>query len=122
MTTYSSFYPPVRTLMGPGPSDIDPRVLAAMARPTIGHLDPEFITMMDQVKSMLKTVLKTENELTLPVSAPGSAGMEACFVNLVEPGDKVIVCQNGVKTNNLSLLCTIYQPIHRKTFRQRYPR
>ncbi len=96
MTTYSSFYPPVRTLMGPGPSDIDPRVLAAMARPTIGHLDPEFITMMDQVKSMLKTVLKTENELTLPVSAPGSAGMEACFVNLVEPGDKVIVCQNGV--------------------------
>lgn len=96
MTTYRSFYPPVRTLMGPGPSDIDPRVLAAMSRPTIGHLDPEFITMMDQVKSMLKTVLKTENELTLPVSAPGSAGMEACFVNLVEPGDKVIVCQNGV--------------------------
>lgn len=96
MNTYRSFYPPVRTLMGPGPSDIDPRVLAAMSRPTIGHLDPEFITMMDQVKSMLKTVLKTENELTLPVSAPGSAGMEACFVNLVEPGDKVIVCQNGV--------------------------
>ncbi|WP_028300073.1 pyridoxal-phosphate-dependent aminotransferase family protein [Oceanospirillum beijerinckii] len=96
MTTYRSFYPPVRTLMGPGPSDIDPRVLAAMSRPTIGHLDPEFITMMDQVKSMLKTVLKTENELTLPVSAPGSAGMEACFVNLIEPGDKVIVCQNGV--------------------------
>lgn len=92
----SPLYPPVRTLMGPGPSDIDPRVLAAMARPTIGHLDPEFIAMMDQVKEMLKTVLKTSNELTLPVSAPGSAGMEACFVNLVEPGDKVIVCQNGV--------------------------
>lgn len=96
MTTYNSFHPPVRTLMGPGPSDVDPRVLAAMARPTIGHLDPEFIRMMDQVKAMLKAVLKTENELTMPVSAPGSAGMEACFVNLVEPGDKVIVCQNGV--------------------------
>ena len=92
----SSFYPPVRTLMGPGPSDVSPRVLAAMARPTIGHLDPEFIRMMDEVKGMLKKLFKTENELTLPVSAPGSAGMEACFVNLVEPGDKVIVCQNGV--------------------------
>lgn len=94
MTT--SFHPPVRTLMGPGPSDVSPRVLAAMARPTIGHLDPEFIRMMDEIKSMLKSLFKTENELTMPVSAPGSAGMEACFVNLVEPGDKVIVCQNGV--------------------------
>jgi len=72
-----SFYPPVRTLMGPGPSDVNPRILQALARPTIGHLDPEFI-------------------LTLPLSAPGSAGMEAAFVNLIEPGDKVIVCQNGV--------------------------
>ncbi|WP_420553904.1 pyridoxal-phosphate-dependent aminotransferase family protein [Neptuniibacter marinus] len=94
MTT--SFHPPVRTLMGPGPSDVSPRVLAAMARPTIGHLDPEFIRMMDEVKAMLKTCFKTNNELTMPISAPGSAGMEACFVNLIEPGDKVIVCQNGV--------------------------
>ncbi|WP_286238575.1 pyridoxal-phosphate-dependent aminotransferase family protein [Neptuniibacter halophilus] len=94
MTT--SFHPPQRTLMGPGPSDVSPRVLAAMARPTIGHLDPEFIRMMDELKGMLKSLFKTDNELTLPVSAPGSAGMEACFVNLVEPGDKVIVCQNGV--------------------------
>lgn len=94
MTT--SFHPPVRTLMGPGPSDVSPRVLAAMARPTIGHLDPEFIRMMDEVKAMLKTFFKTNNELTMPISAPGSAGMEACFVNLIEPGDKVIVCQNGV--------------------------
>jgi len=82
--------------MGPGPSDVNPRVLAAMARPTIGHLDPAFIEMMDQIKLMLKSIFKTGNELTIPVSAPGSAGMEACFVNLVEPGDKVIVCQNGV--------------------------
>ncbi len=91
-----SFYPPERTLMGPGPSDVSPRVLAATARPTIGHLDPEFVRMMDEVKQLLQYAFKTDNALTLPVSAPGSAGMEACFVNLVEPGDKVIVCQNGV--------------------------
>ena len=91
-----TFHPPVRTLMGPGPSDVSPRVLAAMARPTIGHLDPEFIRMMDEIKGMLQYAFKTDSELTMPVSAPGSAGMEACFVNLVEPGDKVIVCQNGV--------------------------
>ncbi|MDH5544887.1 MAG: alanine--glyoxylate aminotransferase family protein [Gammaproteobacteria bacterium] len=92
----SSFIPPVRTLMGPGPSDVHPRVLSAMARPTIGHLDPAFVGMMDDMKSLLQYVFQTKNELTIPVSAPGSAGMETCFVNLVEPGDKVIVCQNGV--------------------------
>lgn len=92
----NSFHPPPRTLMGPGPSDVSPRVLAAMARPTIGHLDPAFIGMMDEIKQLLQYALRTDNELTMPVSAPGSAGMEACFVNLVEPGDKVIVCQNGV--------------------------
>ena len=91
-----SFHPPVRTLLGPGPSDVSPRVLAALARPTIGHLDPAFISMMDEVKSLLQYAFQTRNELTMPVSAPGSAGMEACFVNLVEPSDKVIVCQNGV--------------------------
>ena len=82
--------------MGPGPSDVHPRILSAMARPTIGHLDPAFIGMMDEVKEMLKYAFVTENELTMPISAPGSAGMEACFANLVEPGDKVIVCINGV--------------------------
>ncbi len=92
----SSFNPPVRTLMGPGPSDVHPRVSAAMARPTIGHLDPAFTGMMEDVKTLLQYTLRTSNEMTLPVSAPGSAGMEMCFVNLVEPGDKVIVCQNGV--------------------------
>ena len=91
-----SFHPPVRTLMGPGPSDVSPRVLEALSRPTIGHLDPAFVGMMDEMKAMLRSVFCTENELTMPVSAPGSAGMETCFVNLVEPGDKVIVCQNGV--------------------------
>jgi len=91
-----SFVPPVRTLMGPGPSDIHPRVLQAMGRPTIGHLDPAFVEMMDEVKVLLQYAFQTQNALTIPVSAPGSAGMETCFVNLVEPGDKVIICQNGV--------------------------
>ncbi len=91
-----SFNPPVRTLMGPGPADVHPRVLQAMARPTIGHLDPVFVGMMNEVKEGLKYAFNTENELTMPVSAPGSAGMETCFANLVEPGDKVVVCINGV--------------------------
>jgi alanine-glyoxylate transaminase/serine-glyoxylate transaminase/serine-pyruvate transaminase len=82
--------------MGPGPSDVDPRILEAMSRPTIGHLDPMFVAMMDEMKALLQYAFQTKNPLTLPVSAPGSAGMEMCFVNLVEPGDKVIVCQNGV--------------------------
>lgn len=92
----TSFHPPQRILMGPGPSDVSPRVLAAMARPTIGHLDPVFVEMMDEMKALLQYAFQTQNELTMPVSGPGSAGMETCFVNLVEPGDKVIVCQNGV--------------------------
>ena len=91
-----SFQPPARTLMGPGPSDVSPRVLEAMSRPTIGHLDPAFIELMDDVKRLLQFAFQSESELTLPVSAPGSAGMEACFVNLVERGDTVIVAQNGV--------------------------
>ena len=91
-----TFNPPVRTLMGPGPSDVHPRVLAALSRPTIGHLDPKFVEMMDEVKVLLQYAFQTKNELTMPVSAPGSAGMETCFVNLMEPGDKVIVCVNGV--------------------------
>lgn len=91
-----SFHPPRRTLMGPGPSDVDPRISLALARPTIGHLDPAFIQLMDEIKELLQYAFQTSNELTLPISAPGSAGMETCFVNLLEPGDKVIVCQNGV--------------------------
>lgn len=90
------FHPPQRVLMGPGPSDVSPRVLEALSRPTIGHLDPVFVSFMDEMKVLLKFAFQTGNELTMPVSAPGSAGMETCFVNLVEPGDKVIVCQNGV--------------------------
>ena len=91
-----SFQPPIRCLMGPGPSDVPPRVLAAMARPTVGHLDPAFVGMMDELKSLLRYAFQTTNELTFPVSAPGSVGMETCFVNLVSPGDTVVVCVNGV--------------------------
>lgn len=92
----ASFYPPRRILMGPGPSDVSARVLSALARPTIGHLDPTFVRLMDEVKALLQYAFQTSNSLTMPVSAPGSAGMETCFVNLVEPGDKVVVCINGV--------------------------
>jgi len=75
-----SFIPPKRTLMGPGPSDVSPRVLEAMGRQTIGHLDPAFQTLMDEIKDLLRYAFKTENKLTFPVSAPGSAGMETCWL------------------------------------------
>lgn len=97
----SSFHPPLRTLMGPGPSDVHPRILEALGRPTLGHLDPLFVGMMDETKELLKYAFQTSNELTLPISAPGSAGMEACFVNLLEPGDKALVCVNGVFGNRM---------------------
>ena len=91
-----AFVPPQRLLLGPGPSNVAPRVLQALAQPSIGHLDPQFVAMMDETKALLRRAFLTENALTVPVSAPGSAGMETCFVNLIEPGDTVIVCQNGV--------------------------
>lgn len=87
---------PKRVLMGPGPSDIHPRVLAALGQPVIGHLDPACVALMDDLKRLLRYAFQTSNELTFAVSGPGSVGMETCFVNLVEPGDKVIVCRNGV--------------------------
>ncbi|MFT5574662.1 MAG: alanine-glyoxylate transaminase/serine-glyoxylate transaminase/serine-pyruvate transaminase [Bermanella sp.] len=96
-----SFKPVARTLMGPGPSDVHPRILEALGRTTIGHLDPQFIQMMDEIKILLQYAFQTENALTLPVSAPGSAGMEACFANLLEPGEKAIVCINGVFGNRM---------------------
>ena len=92
----TSFIPPTRILMGPGPSNVHPRVLEAMARPTIGHLDPKFIELMDEIKELLKYAFQTKNEVTFAVSGPGSVGMETCLVNLVEPGSKVLVCINGV--------------------------
>lgn len=88
--------PPRRILLGPGPSDVPPRVLAAMGAPTIGHLDPQYLQIMDETRRMLRAVFQTKNELTLAVSGTGSAGMEAAVVNLIEPGDEMIVCVNGV--------------------------
>jgi len=91
-----SFHPPQRTLMGPGPTEIHPRVLTTMSQPAIGYLDPIFVEMMEELKTLLRYAYQTKNALTFPISGPGSVGMEYCFVNMVAPGDKVIVCRNGV--------------------------
>ena len=93
--------PNTRVLMGPGPSDVHSRVLKAMATPLIGHLDPQFIQIMDEVKEMTRQLFQTENQITSVISATGSAGMETCFVNLLEPGDKAMVCVNGVFGNRM---------------------
>lgn len=91
-----AFMPPKRLLMGPGPSNVAQRVLDAGARPTVGHLDPVFMEFMDDLKGLLRWVFRTGNTLTMPVSGPGTAGMEACFANLLEPGDTAVICRNGV--------------------------
>ncbi len=85
-----------RVLMGPGPSDVDPRVLKALSTPLVGHLDPEFATLMDETQDLLRYVFQTENRLTLAISGTGSAGMETVVFNLIEPGDRMLVCVNGV--------------------------
>src|SRR5258705_11099431 len=87
---------PRRLLLGPGPSNVHPRVLRAMAQPLVGHLDPAFLALLDRVQAALRRLFGTHNELTLPLSATGSAGMEACLVNLLEPGDDVVVGVAGV--------------------------
>ena len=96
MQTPAPFQPPMRLLMGPGPSNVAPSVLQAMAKPLVGHLDPVFIRLMEEIKTMLRAVFQTRYEMTFPVSGTGSAGMEFCFVNLIEPGDEVIIGVNGV--------------------------
>src|SRR3954463_7154334 len=85
-----------RLLLGPGPSNPFPEVMEAFARPVLGHLDPDFLVVLDEIGDRLRAVFRTENALTLPISGTGSAGMEACFVNLLEPGDTAIVGVNGV--------------------------
>jgi len=87
--------PTERILMGPGPSNVNPRVLRAMAAPVLGHLDPQFLAIMDDIQRLLRKFFRTKNQLAIPVSGTGSAGMEACIINLVEEGDRVIVVVNG---------------------------
>jgi len=87
--------PSPRLLLGPGPSDVHPRVLCAMATPLLGHLDPQFLEIMNEIQGMLRKAFQTQNQLTFPVSGTGMAGMETCLVNLIEPGDKVVVCVKG---------------------------
>jgi len=89
------FNPPRRILLGPGPSPVDERVMRAMAAPVLGHLDPLFLRLMDDIQTLLRYVFETENRLTIPVSGTGSAGMEATVANLLEPGDEIVVCVNG---------------------------
>lgn len=96
MTPFEPFSPPSRLLLGPGPSMAAPSVLEAMSRPLVGHLDPAFVGMMDEIKEMLRAVFQTKNRMTFPVSGTGSAGMEFCCVNLIEPGDEVVIGVNGV--------------------------
>lgn len=90
------FSTPLRVLLGPGPSNVHTRVLRALSQPLVGHLDPVFLALMEEIQSLLRYAFRTENKLTIPVSGTGSAGMEACFVNLLEPGDKVLIGVNGV--------------------------
>src|SRR5687768_16629911 len=97
-----AFSAPPRLLMGPGPSDVTPSVLKAMSQPLVGHLDPVFVKMMEEIKGMLRAVFQTKNEMTFPVSGTGSAGMEFCFVNLIQPGDEVIIGVNGVFGNRMA--------------------
>jgi alanine-glyoxylate transaminase/serine-glyoxylate transaminase/serine-pyruvate transaminase len=102
MSAGNVFPPPVRLLLGPGPSMVHPRVLQAMSTPLVGHLDPAFLAIMEENKRLLRWLFGTANELTIPVSGTGSAGMETCFVNLVEPGDEVVVCVNGLFGQRMS--------------------
>lgn len=93
---FSSAMPPQRLLLGPGPSPVEPSVLQAMAKPVVGHLDPAFLQLMDEVSEMLRGVFRTANRLTFPVSGTGSAGMQAAVFNMIEPGDRMVVGINGV--------------------------
>jgi alanine-glyoxylate transaminase / serine-glyoxylate transaminase / serine-pyruvate transaminase len=94
-TQYQDLNPSPRVLLGPGPSMVSPRVLRAMATPLLGHLDPEYLVLMDEIQQLLRQVFQTENELTLAISGTGTAGMEAALCNFIEPGDRVLVAVIG---------------------------
>ena len=101
-TVPQSYKPPERLLLGPGPSPIDPRILEALTRPTLGHLDPDFLELMDEVRAMLRDAFQTKNDITFPVSGTGTAGMETCIVNVVEPGDEVLALVNGYFSSRMA--------------------
>ena len=101
MTIPGQLAPAPRLLLGPGPSDAHPRVLTAMTTPLLGHLDPQFLEIMNETADMLRQVFVTKNRLTFPVSATGTAGMETCLVNLIEPGDRAVVCSMGYFGNRM---------------------
>lgn len=96
MTNHRTLDPPERLLMGPGPSNIHPRVYSALSAPVVGHLDPVFLEVMEETKELLRSLFQTSNELTIPISGTGSSGMETCFANVLEPGDRALVCIHGV--------------------------
>lgn len=96
MAPYRPFDPAERILLGPGPSCLSPRVYRALAAPLVGHLDPQFLEIMEDNKALLREVFQTQNRLTIPISGTGSAGMETCLVNVIEPGDRVLICINGL--------------------------
>jgi alanine-glyoxylate transaminase / serine-glyoxylate transaminase / serine-pyruvate transaminase len=109
---------PDRVLLGPGPSEVHPRVREALSLPLVGHLDPAFVALMDETQALLRYAFQTENRLTLPISGTGSAGMEAVVVNLIEPGEKMLVCINGVFGQRMrdvaeragAVVCSIERP------------
>lgn len=108
MKEYSDLNTPTRTLLGPGPSMVHPRVLRALAHPLVGHLDPTFLDVMTEVQELLRYVFQTENELTIPISGTGSAGMEAALCNFIEPGDEVLIGVNGYFGERLCIMARRY--------------
>ncbi len=111
---FSDLNPSPRLLLGPGPSMVHPRVLRALATPPVGHLDPEFITIMNEIQELLRFVFETTNRLTLPISGTGSAGMEAALCNFIEPGDPVLICVNGYFGERMVDMATRYgAEVHR---------
>src|SRR3974377_1278756 len=108
MQQFDAFTPPPRLLLGPGPSNVAPSVLRAMSLPLVGHLDPDFVQMMEEIKTMLRQVFLTKNEMTFPVSGTGSAGMEFCFDNLLEPGDEAVIGVNGVFGTRIAAVAERY--------------
>lgn len=101
MVKYASIDTSERILMGPGPSNVHPRIYRALSAPVVGHLDPEFLNLMEENQQLLRMIFQTQNQLTLPMSGTGSAGMETCLVNVLEPGDRALICINGVFGNRM---------------------